>query len=468
MLHRRAFFSASAGAALATAGSSVMFSRSFKANAAVNTTQDISGYKALICLFFFGGMDGHDVLIPVDEASYAPYLQARQTMLGAYGGRRDRGNLLPLRPATNRAVGERVMGLPPELAGIHAAFGRGEAAIMANVGTLRRPTTLEQYRAKDFLPPRLFSHNDQQAIWQSGQPEGAQAGWGGQFADEIIRAQANGIPDFTAIAGGNVGPFLSGNFTSPYRVSSGGAPDVNILNTIDRMRNVDDAQLARITAQIRAQNYGADHLIEGDIAAATESGLSANAQFKAARAALPGMATEFPNTGLGRQFRSIVETIAIREALGASRQIFFIGMGGFDTHSNQPGQLSGLLRQIDSNVVAFQSAMRELGTSDQATLFTASDFGRTLAVNGDGSDHGWGSNHLVVGGAVKGGEIYGQVAPAGVDHALDTGRGRIIPTTSVEQYAAPMGRWLGLTEGQIGNALPDLRNFSAPAIEMFR
>ncbi|MEL6688045.1 MAG: DUF1501 domain-containing protein, partial [Pseudomonadota bacterium] len=167
----------------------------------------------------------------------------------------------------------------------------------------------------------------------------------------------------------------------------------------------------------------------------------------------------FPVTPLGAQLKAVAETINIRDRLFASRQVFFVGLGGFDTHDAQARALPQLLSQIDGALAAFQTAMEALGLSRDVTLFTASDFGRTLSVNGDGTDHGWGGHQIVLGGAVKGGDIYGSLPPPTLGHAADSGGGRLIPSVAVDRYAAELGRWFGLTEAELSSALPGLGNF---------
>ena len=223
----------------------------------------------------------------------------------------------------------------------------------------------------------------------------------------------------------------------------------------------------RLRAHISGQNYRGDNLLVRDMANAFASALTTNDTYNAARRGAAPLGTAFPASPLGAQLRAVAETIALRQVLGVSRQIFFVGIGGFDTHSAQAQTLPGLLGEIDASVAAFSTAMRELGAQREVTLFTASDFGRTLAVNGDGTDHGWGAHHIVSGGAVHGQQIIGQAPPPTFDHPLDAGGGRLIPGLSVEQYAEPLGRWFGLSQDELDAALPALANFDRGQVNLF-
>lgn len=462
MLNRRLFLK-SAGSAALTSAAFVGAPLSFNAHAA-NTT----GYKALVCVFLLGGLDNHDVLLPFDQSSYASFRSVRQSLLSQQGAARDRQSLLSIVPQDASVLGGREVALPPEMPRMKALFDQGQAAIVANVGPLIEPVTRQSFESGAArLPPRLFSHNDQQATWQASAPEGAQFGWGGLFADAILNAGANlSAPAFTTIASTEVGPFLTGRLARPYNVDVAGAATVDLL---DGLREADLPQeerqlLERLQAQLRSDSFRGSHILERDFSNAVSGGFRSNETYGQARRSAPGFSTIFPESGLGAQLRAVAETIAVRGQLSVSRQIFFVGIGGFDTHSAQAQSLPALLSQIDGGVAAFYDAMQELGLSNDVTLFTASDFGRTLAVNGDGTDHGWGGHSFVVGGSVRGKQIYGSIPDFTLGHNSDAGNGRIIPSISVEQFAAPLGRWFGLDDSELSAALPNLRNFDPNAV----
>jgi uncharacterized protein (DUF1501 family) len=344
-------------------------------------------------------------------------------------------------------------------------FEQGQAAIVANVGPLVQAVTLADYQADaPWLPKRLFSHNDQQATWMSGAPEGARLGWGGRFADAALRAGANtNSTTFTAITGAANGLFLTGDVARPFQIGLQGAPLINSLTALEG--NAQQYELMR--EHFQPDPGATDHLLERDYSAAMSNALRNNEAYNAGSAQGAELSTVFPGGQLGGQLQAVSRAIAARDALQVSRQVFFVGLGGFDTHSNQVLDLPPLQRQLDEGITAFVAAMRELGVSQDVTLFTASDFGRTLAVNGDGTDHGWGNHHFVIGDSVNGQRLLGELPPYDLAHALDAGGGRWIPNYSVEQFAAPLGRWFGLNDADLQTALPNLGNFDGAALSYF-
>ena len=458
MLDRRLFLK-TAGAAAITSAAVSGCPISFNAHAA-NTT----GYKALVCVFLLGGLDNHDVLLPFDQTSYNSFSGVRQTLLSRQGAARQRTSLLEIVPTDTAILGGRQVALPPEMPQMKALFDQGRAAIVANVGPLIEPvtrTTFESGAAR--VPPQLFSHNDQQSVWQSSQPEGAQFGWGGLFADAVLNSGANAAnTDFTTIASTEVGPFLTGRTARAFNVNPAGPATVDALESLAGGSQADQNLLNALEQQLQSTGFNGSNVLESDFAAQVSRGFASNKAYSAARASGSPLNTAFPESELGAQLRSVAQTISVRNTLSVSRQIFFVGIGGFDTHSNQAGSLPALLGQIDGGIAAFYQAMVELGVSNDVTLFTASDFGRTLAVNGDGTDHGWGGHSFVVGGSVAGKQIYGSVPDFSIGHDADSGGGRLIPALSVEQFAAPMGRWFGLSDSELTMALPNLANFDAP------
>lgn len=462
---RRTFLtgaSALSAASLAGFGSSLA---SFQASAA-----QTSGYKAIVCLFFLGGMDGHDTVLPYDQASYDRYAEIRASLMGLYdnlpgGSTRARDRLLPLTPANAANFGSRQFALPEELSGIKGLFDSGDAAIIGNVGPLIQPLNRQQFLAETApQPKRLFSHNDQQSTWMSSQPEGAQFGWGGRFADAVLAAGANaGNKEFSTITSLGNELFLTGADALPYQVGLDGAPEIDALNFFagDDGAGTQTEIYQKLRDHFEAMDFNSTNLIDRDVANAMRTALTTNEAFNQAFESIQPFNTSFPGNFLGQQLQAVANTIAIRDALLVNRQVFFVAIGGFDTHSNQANDLPGLQSEIDGGVVAFYQAMQELGLGSDVTLFTASDFGRTLAINGDGTDHGWGNHHFVIGNAVQGGQIYGDIPPYDFDHDQDAGSGRLIPTMSVEQFAAPLGRWFGLDDAEIAAALPNLANFGA-------
>lgn len=426
----------------------------FKAHAA-----DTSGYKALVCVFLTGGMDNYDTIIPYDTASYDRWATIRQTMLPGFSTSRTRSNLLPLSPTNADSFPGREFALPPEMSGIGGLFESGRAAIVGNVGPLIQSVDRASFLGQTaMVPPRLFSHNDQQSVWMANSPEGAQFGWGGLFADAA--SSGNGAPEFTSMTTGEFDLFGTGQAVSPFQFQLNGSTDIQFLTEFGAERN----GFARLVEHFRGRNSSGANLLERDIADKLRDSYDSNNRFAAAIQSASALTTAFPETGLGDQLQAVARAIAARSSLSASRQVFIVEHGGFDTHSEQARNIPELQSTLDSAVVAFSQAMDELGVGSDVTLFTASDFGRSLAVNGDGTDHGWGGHHFVVGGAVQGHQIYGDLPIADFGHSLDAGGGRLIPTVSVDQYAAPLGRWFGLTTGELSSALPNLVNFPAPEL----
>lgn len=469
---RRAFLtgaSALSAATLTGLGSSLS---GFQASAAVT-----SGYKALVCVFLLGGLDNHDTVLPYDQDSYDRYAQIRAPLLGQYSGMsggstRARERLLPLAPVNGSEFGTRQFALTEELSGLKALFDSGNAAIVGNVGPL-----IEQMTRTDFengsksQPKRLFSHNDQQSTWMSSAPEGAQFGWGGRFADAALISGANSTAqDFTTITTLGNELFLTGERAQPYQIGFEGAPVNEALRVFGQNQSSPEGEALyqKLRDHFEAANFSSSNLIERDIAEKMRSALVSNESFSAAFTAGQTVRTPFPEHQLGSQLQAVARTIAIRDTLLMNRQVFFVAIGGFDTHSNQASDMPRLQREIDTGITAFYSAMTELGLTNDVTLFTASDFGRTLAINGDGTDHGWGSHHFVVGNAIEGNRIYGDIPPADFGHSQDAGGGRLIPTTSVEEFAEPLGRWFGLTQAEVISVLPNLVGSRSSKLQYFK
>lgn len=433
-----------------------------------------SGYKALVCVFFFGGMDHADTILPYDLTSYTQLGTTRDGLFGAYGvgsgtSSRDRANLLQLLPIDNAPLGGRDFALPQQLGPLHTLFNSGELAVVGGVGPLIEPTTRAQIDARSVpLPARLFSHNDQQSTWQALGTEGAVFGWGGRFIDAALASDSALDPRFAAITSGSNSVFLSGRRARPFSVPSGGPRRVAAVSngSIIGGNSAFNETRRLLFEYLRGNDLGGENLFARDISALQSRGIISSDDFANAFSSA-SLNTVFPNTGLAAQLRAVANTISIRNRLGASsqifpsRQIFFVSIGGFDSHSNQANSLPGLHTQIADAVAAFRNAMIELGTWNDVTLFTASDFGRTLNDNGDGTDHGWAGHHFVAGGSVQGQRVFGNLPSSDLTSPEYTSsRGRLIPTVSVEQYAATLGRWFGLNESELDAALPNLANFN--------
>ena len=422
---------------------------------------DTSGYKALVCVFLFGGLDCHDLVIPYDQTSYNAWRDKRQALLGGYADNgRDRGNLLPLAGAN---LGGREFAFGPELGALQPLFASGDLAVLGNVGPLIEPLTRTTFQSgSGRRPGRLFSHNDQQSTWMASAPEGAQFGWGGRLADMVLAAGANTRSTFTSVSVSGNAVFLSGEQARQFRVSSNGA--IQLAPAGRGFFQGSSSIPGLMDDHYRDADGVLNNLFERDIVAAQRFAMDANADLDTALETAPTFTTPFPETRLGGQMRVVAQMIAQRDLLGARRQVFFVAQGGFDSHSNQANAVPGRMGEVSDAMRALYDATAELGIANSVTSFTASDFGRTLQVNGDGTDHGWGAHHLVLGGAVNGGQILGDIPESVFEHELDSGRGRLIPSSSVEQYAASLGRWFGLNDSELVDALPALPNFNATAL----
>lgn len=436
---------------------------------------DTSGYKALVCVFFKGGMDSLDLILPKDAASHDALAALRPGLFGAYGvgsgaSSRDRENILKINPSNSSDFGGREFGFAPEMSGLQSLFEAGDAAILGNVGPLIEPTTrasMENFSAQ--IPDRLFSHNDQQSTWMSFGTEGAQSGWGGRFIEAALKEDAISNSTYAAISTSGNDVFLSGDnvrqFSAPSNPQSG-----DILRQKWRLGSGYNSDAARAILRDHLASSGIEstNLFGQDLIGVNSRAIQNVETYKAAIESGTAVATVFPESKLGGQLKTVANTIAVRNALNVRRQIFFVSIGGFDTHDSQKNSMPGLQTEISTSITAFQAAMVELGLSDSVTLFTGSDFGRTAIDNGDGTDHGWGAHHFIVGGAVQGKRIYGALPEYDLSsQAYTESRGRLIPSVSVDQYAATLGGWFGLDQGEINEALPNLSNFTQKDLGFF-
>jgi uncharacterized protein (DUF1501 family) len=443
---RRAFLRRTA--VLSAAGAAAPWALQLAAlgDAAAATATD---YKALVCVFLFGGNDQSNTLPPYDAANHAAYAVQRPAIATA----REALAATVLAPTTPLAGG-RQYALAPQLAPLLPVFDAGRMAVLLNVGTLIGPTTKAQYLAKSVpLPPKLFSHNDQQSVWQSSSPEGSTSGWGGRLGDLFVSSNGNATFSCVSVSGNAV--YLAGRSAVQYQVSaSGSVPIAAVTSPLFGSAACSAAVQGLITAD-RA------NLLESEHARVTRRAIDADAQLGAALASAPTLATPFPaGNRLGDQLRMVARMISAREALGAKRQVFFVSIGGFDNHDNLVAEHAPLLSAVGGALAAFDAAMIELGVADRVTAFTASDFGRTLTSNGGGADHGWGSHHLLVGGAVRGRAFYGVPPEIANNGADDVGQGRLLPSTSVDQLGATLGRWFGVSDAEMPGVLPNIVNYA--------
>jgi uncharacterized protein (DUF1501 family) len=444
---------------LSLAGTAAPFALNLAGITAAAAQTAPADYRALVCVFLYGANDHNNTIIPLDTANFNAYTAARPSIARALADLNDTAGvpleLVPNTPLTGINAG-RQFALPKELAPLKTIWDNGNLAVLANVGPLVQPITKAQYLASNVpVPPKLFSHNDQQSVWQASAPEGARTGWGGRMGD-LFQAQ-NGSSIFTcnSITGSAV--WLAGQTVTAYQLSTQGSTRITALSG-----NVFGSTAA--TAAIKTLiSSGGPNLFTQDLAGTTVRSIEADAALTGALASAPDLPlpADQADNPLAAQLRQVARMIAARTPLSAKRQLFFVSLGGFDTHDNQLITQPALHAQLAGALAYFQSSIDTLQVASQVTTFTASDFGRTLTSNGDGSDHGWGSHHFIMGGAVKGKAFYGIFPVMGYNNDDEVGSGRLLPSTAVDQYAATLARWFGVTsDADLKLVLPNIGAFS--------
>ncbi len=511
-----------AGMAFYGAAAPLALNLSAIGRAAAETVTPGSGYRALVCIFMQGGNDSNNLLLATDQGSFSQYWAARisgadpialmpvgaapvaigatSTITGRAVKTADQperwGGVLPITPATAQQVPTankvgtaaqvRTFALHPMLGATQKLFAAGKVAAIANVGTLLAPLTKAEYlrpTGTTQIPQRLYSHSDQQAAWQSGHIAGTSVGWGGQVAETFQPAAAGG-GDFGSITTTGNTPFSQGVTIKSFRVSYG-ANKVSAQTIPLAAQKGTYNESANFLTELRAslQDTSSPNQLMQTYGKAVARSLQASVAFGNAVAAPGGPYTTVPTpptftdpisgrtvtNSLADQLQAVVQTAAAHAALGVSRQVFFVQYGSFDTHDGQNARQGLLLAQLDHALAYFDAALTKVGLGDAVTAFTASDFNRTFTTNGDGTDHAWGGHQIVIGGAVKGGDIYGAYPTLGVDKAAsgttpafinpDAVGNALIPTTSVETYMATMAAWMGVSSAQMASIFPKLANF---------
>lgn len=444
---RRAFLKRSA--ALGVAGVATPFVTSLAAigEAAAATATD---YKAMVCIFLYGGNDYANTLPPYDAAGYAAYQAARANIALTRESLAD-----TILTPTIGLPGGRQYAFAPTMKSLMPVFNAGKLAVTLNVGTLVQPTTKAQYQQNAVkLPPKLFSHNDQQSYFQASNPEGATSGWGGRIGD--LFQSGNGASTLTCINASGNAVYLTGKSAVQYAIGTGGP--IPLINNASSLYGSPIA-----AATLRSLMTGGNaHMFATEHARVSKRALDTYAQVSSALASAPASGfTLFPTgNALADQLKMVARLISVSSELGAKRQVFFVSIGGFDLHDNLVAQHPGLIGRVADAMRAFYDTTVALGVADKVTSFTASDFGRTLQSNDDGSDHGWGGHHLVMGGAVKGRRFYGTPPAIGNGTSDDVGQGRLLPTTSVDQYAATLASWFGVSNTDLTTVLPNMGNYN--------
>ena len=457
-INRRRFlqaagYSAVAGSLIGTAG----FLQ--RAQAATLQSKGAGGYKALVCVILDGGADSYNMFLPRVPGTLNPatdydvYAQTRQNMAIGYNEQSNTWD-----PSSILSLNNSDMGFNPVMSGLRGLYDSGRLAVVPNVGSLIEPATKSQIEIGSVqLPPQLFSHSDQSVQWQKAYSNSVEnRGWFGRVGDLLSSLNSSPSPSMNiSVIGSNV--LQVGETVVPYSISTNGPigletgwdPNGDKLATIEALMATADNIFGSEHSVVKQRAQDNFDLIDG------------------ALQALPPLNTVFPNTWLGDQLHIVARMIAIRSALGASRQTFVVSSGGWDTHDDQLGALPGLIQELDEAITAFYNATVELNSPGQTdvsgnvTTFTQTEFSRTLNSNGNGTDHGWGGNQFVVGDSVNGGQIYGNLPDLTLEGPDDIDRGRIIPSIAVEQYAATLSTWFGVQSGDLNTVYPNLANFAS-------
>ncbi|TDU71200.1 uncharacterized protein (DUF1501 family) [Prosthecobacter fusiformis] len=454
LLTRRNFLGSSACSAMSTTCllNTILTLRHMNAQAA-DVLEPGAPYKAIVCVFLYGGNDSNNVLMPRETSAHAKYAASRTVLTIP------QANILALNTLNDNGLN---LGLHPSMTGCRDLYNQGKLALLSNVGTLIAPATLQDYyNHTAAVPENLFSHSDQQVQWQTSastmNAAYTQTGWGARMAEALVGTQERtSVSMLVSLSGTNF--FQVGKTMLPFRPGPGGTP-------VFRLGQGSSSQdVSRYTAfrNILSNEYA--NLMEDAFADLSSKSIIEADTINAALQGTSNFPTIPANNDLGEQLRTVAKMIQAQGPLGITRQIFFVSTGGFDTHGPQLDDHAGLLGRVSAAMKGFQDGLESIGMGDSVTSFTASDFNRTYDSNGRGSDHGWGGHHLVMGGGVNGQKVYGTYPDPDITVAgnpLDTGRGRWVPTTSVDQYAATMAKWFGLSDSQIREVFPNIINFDA-------
>ncbi|MEM8858581.1 MAG: DUF1501 domain-containing protein [Chloroflexota bacterium] len=440
-------------ASCAAVGSTSLFSTIVNmkmANAIARPQTQTNGndYKALVCLFLAGGNDSFNMLVPTSQESYQEYQTIRSDLALAQSA------LLPL----NGTVADgRTFGVHPSMPEVQQLYNAGDLAFISNVGTLVEPTTIDDYESgMANLPVGLFSHNDQIEHWQTSVPDQRIGiGWGGRTADLLRGLNSNqDISMNISLSGTNT--FQAGTQVVDYAIQNRGNGSVGIERYDAPQGAVDTLKRAALESMLDLEYQ---NLFEQTYINTKQMSIDNHVEFSGAIAGVDPFTTQFSDNEISRSFEMVAKTIAARQTLGYRRQTFFIMFGGWDHHDEVLNNQMAMLSVVSRALGEFNNALVELGVHDDVTTFTASDFARTLTSNGRGSDHAWGGNHMVMGGAVRGGQIYGDYPELYANNSLDTGRGALIPTISCDEYFAELAQWFGVNNGDLSTVFPNIGRF---------
>ncbi len=451
-ISRRSFLRHSGGCAALSSGAvlnTLLQLQTFNTAVAAQSNAD---YKALVCIFLHGGIDSYNVLCPLEPNEYDDYRQVRSNLALNYDPNDPDND--DVHEIVDAASG-RKFGMHHGLTRLAELFRNGKMAFLANVGSLIERTDMSSYQAKRNLPLGLYSHADMIRHWQTAVPQSRTqlTGWAGRMAD-LLLDRVNQNPTISMnISLNEVNIFETGDTVVPYVIQDSGATRLNGYRGGWRF----DKVLTDATDQILVETYR--DLLEKTHAQTRRTAIDAAIAFNDATNNVE-INTPFPNHYFGRQLKMVAKTIGARQALNQQRQIFFVSRGGWDHHAGLIGRQNAMLPEVDGGLASLYDALVELGVQNDVVIFTMSDFARTLSSNGKGSDHAWGGNHMIIGDSVRGGRIWGDYPTSlALGNPLDTGRGRLIPTTSVDEYAAELALWYGATNSDLDTILPNIRNF---------
>ncbi len=415
---------------------------------AASSPYPLNNYKALVCILLAGGNDSYNMLVPRGAGEYAEYAAIRSTLA------LPQGDLLPITPSTSDG---KLYGLHPSMPEVQQLFGDGNLAFVSNVGTLIEPTIKSQVESNTAkLPLGLLSHSDQIQQWQTSIPHQRSAlGWGGRMADILQSLNTNQQVSMSISMSGN-NLYQSGAATTAYSVDPAEGQGKSIWgygNTADGW----DMLRTNAVDNLMSQTY--QNIFEQTYANTIKDSQAASDMFNAAIGSITPLTSTFSDNGLSSSMEMIAKTISARNALGACRQTFFVVYGGWDHHDEVINNQAAMLAVVSTAMKEFYDATVELGLENDITTFSISDFARTLTSNGNGSDHAWGGNAMVMGGAVNGGDIYGTYPDLYAGNPLDLERGVLIPTTSADEYFAELALWFGVSPSDLPLIFPNIGNF---------
>jgi uncharacterized protein (DUF1501 family) len=416
--------------------------------------KSFNDYKALVCIYLAGGCDGFNLLLPADGAAYDTYKSIRQVVA------LEKNQILGLNPTTSQGFD---IGVHYKLPGVKSLFDNQKLAFMANVGNLIQPVTHQEFISNSVpLPDQLFSHNSQEDQWQilNNETRG-KPGWGGRMID--LTASSSTVPTGINLSGYN--PWILGKTTAPYKLKSSG---IVTYYGMDNVNNTTDMKRKELFTKMMDKSQF-EHPFQKSYIDLHNNSMAIAKKIGDAFANLPSITTTVPTgNDFAQSLMSIAKMIASQPELNMKRQVFFVRAGGYDTHDSQLSSMETLFKTLDDGITMFQSALNEYGVADRTLSFTASEFGRSLTSNSDGTDHGWGSNLFAFGNPVSGGEIYGTMPSLVVDGPNDSRNGRLIPTMSADQYASSLASWFGFDETERLSLFPNLANFSNKMIPFIK